>query len=313
MTRTYSFSRVLPVLAAGVLLGACAPGTESGWTPPAPPPSDPAVRAVLPSGSYLVEGALTLNNGPVTSVSGYVSFGAAGNGRECVSDVLLRDQTGDAVVSAVREVRSSGAATAYGVAEPVGEEPSVWKTIDDPSVPALQLMFVPALVNSDLSSGMETGWGHGNMCSIPMMDRFMRLDASAAPADAKEGSTLVFDVERTTAAIAATRGRWVRDFLAAVEPASLRDRMSRELSEMTTPSMTLLTKDTVIVITPTEDGFTVVQFRDGRAVVELRLTATTERPVQVVSAPDYFTNVADAIRSGDASTLDAVLEMASQP
>jgi hypothetical protein len=272
-------------LAALTLVGC----SSAPYAAPAAPAPDAAVAELLPTGAYTVTGQLTVKTGPAVRLEGFVDFGTAPDGTACEADSTVTDIRDDAAQSPVREVRevrrAGGPSWFQNRTDPAA--PGEWVDIADPAAPGVVLLFVPAIIASEYSPGMLEGAGTGNLCSIGTMARFMTVD----------GDRLVFDTERTEAAVAAVRGRWVEQFVDALGLRGSRgSRIARELEEVSTPSYATLIRDTTIVIERTaDDGFTLTQLRDGQPMVELRFAPAADRAVETVGGLTYFERIAEKV------------------
>jgi hypothetical protein len=282
-------------LAALTLVGC----SSTPYAAPEAPSPDAAVAAMLPTGAYTVSGQLTLKSGAATKLEGFVDFGTAPDGAACEADSTITDIRADATQSPIREVRemhTAGGPTWFqDRSDPAA--PGEWVDIADPAAPGVLLLFVPAIIASDYSPGMLEGAGTGNLCSIGTMARFMTVD----------GDQLVFDVDRTEAAVTAVRGRWVEQFVDALGLRGSRaSTIATKLAEISTPTYGTLIRDTTIVIERIEDeGFTLTQIREGTPMVELRFTRAEDRVVETVGGLTYFERVAAKVeKDGVESALE---------
>jgi len=277
-----------------LVLSACT--SVSTWTPPAPPTADAAVEAALPTGAYVVAGELRVKDSTSVRLDGFVDFGTAADGIECQSEYSLTTLQPNMPIRSVESRRALGGPTFYrDTTDPA--TPGEWFDTADPAAPLIPLLFIPAIVAADYSAGVLPGAGTGNLCSIPVMARFMTID----------GETLSFDAQRTKETAAARTGLSVAQFLAAVgvEGAEY-DETAELLFELSAPDYTPLTTDTTVTIDTDATGkVTLTQFKNGKAILSLMLTPTNPRVVDSPGAPTYFEKLATEVK---AKGVDAVLE-----
>ena len=296
-TRSRTILYTITGIATIALIGC----TSTPYVAPEAPEPDSTVAEMLPTGTYTVSGQLTLNEVPEVKIEGFVDFGTAPDGAACEADSTITDIRTDATQSPIREVRevhtAGGPTWLQDRTDPTA--PGMWVDSADPGAPGVLLLFFPAMIASELSSGILEGAGTGNLCSIGTMARFMTLD----------GDRLAFDAERTAATSAASRGRWVGQFVGALGLRGSRaSTFATKLTEIATPSYGLLIQDTTIVIERTEgDGFTLTQIRksEGTPSVQLRFTRAEDRVVETVLGLTYFERVAaKGEKDGVESALD---------
>lgn len=257
------------------------------YTVPEAPAPDLAVAELLPTGPYLVSGQFANDGGAVLKIDGFVDFGAAPDGVDCESESTHTNFSADATQSSRREVHTAGGPTWYqDRSNPAA--PGEWYDIADPEAPiGMLLLFVPALIASQGGPGMFEGAGAGSLCSIGTMPRFMAVD----------GDQLVFDAERTVAAVAASYGRWVKQFVDASYSRIVAGKVARELAEMGIPSYAEMTRNTTIVIERTaDDGVTLTQIREGKPMLELRFTRTEDRAVKAIDGVTFFERLAADVK-----------------
>ena len=291
-TRSRTILYTITGIATIALIGC----TSTPYVAPEAPEPDSTVAEMLPTGTYTVSGQLTLNEVPEVTIEGFVDFGTAPDGAACEADSTITDIPTDATQSPIREVRevrevhtAGGPTWLQDRTDPTA--PGKWVDYADPGAPGVLLMFIPAII-------ADVG-GIGNLCSIGTMARFMTLD----------GDRLAFDAERTAATSAASRGRWVGQFVGALGLRGSRaSTFATKLTEIATPSYGLLIQDTTIVIERTEgDGFTLTQIRksEGTPSVQLRFTRAEDRVVETVGGLTYFERVAAKVeKDGVESALD---------
>jgi hypothetical protein len=283
------------------LLGACTSQGASSWVAPEPGVRDEAVAALLPQGAFTVSGGFYIGEELRTAIDGYVDFGVSVDGTDCVSDYTLTDERDiDDPSSSVRGVRNAAGPVWYrevmgsvaedGTSELSFSGNSPWLDGSDPSAAPLPLLFVPALVAADFSPGISEGAGVGTLCSIPVMPRFMSVDADR----------LVFDPDRVTAASTAGRARWVQKFVDATglqEPK--RTEAIETLLEMSITTWETSITGTSITITESADGVVeITQTKDGtNGIVRLSFAPTQPRDVPAVVAKTFFDKVSEEIEA----------------
>ena len=292
-------------LLAAVLTALTLAGCSGNAYPYAQAPEpDPAVAAMLPTGSYNVSGRLTLGKFPDNTIEGFVDFGTTPDGTECESDsTLTRGYEEDGFKYSWREISTAGGQTWIQVREENSSTTGEWLDSDDPLGTTLPfLLFVPALVTSEGGPGMFEGAGTGNLCSIGTMARFMSV----------EGDHLVFDYPRAKAVSAARHGQWVEKFIDAL---GLRGKDASELADTLLEDpwggYGALFNDSLITIERSSNGsFNITQLRKGIPLVELKFTPTADREVEVVQALTYFERVtAKAKKDGVESVVSHTLPM----
>jgi hypothetical protein len=283
------------------LLGACAPKGSSSWVAPEPGVRNEAVAAQLPQGAFTVSGGFYHGDDLRTAIEGYVDFGVSADGVDCVSDYTLTDERDiDDPSSSVRGVRNaagpvwyrevSGSVAEDGTSELSFSGNSPWFDGSDPSAPLLAMLFVPALVAADFSPGISEGAGVGTLCSIPVMPRFMSVDADR----------LVFDPDRVTATSTAGRARWVQKFIdaAGLQEPKRSDAIEKML-EMSITTWEMSITGTSVTITKGADGVVeITQTKDGTTgIVRLIFAPTQPRDVPAVAAKTFFDKVSEEIEA----------------
>ncbi len=262
------------ILAAAIALSACSSSndTPSTWSPAAPPERDTAVQAVLPTGSYLVEGSLTFDDGTTrTTIDGYVSFGADPDGVDCAAKFTTSELKNGSPV-AVETVRAPGGPSWHRYLD--GDDR--WRDTADWVAPVAMLAFWPAIVVSDGSIGVVPGGGENWLCAIPLMGRFASLDAATDTT-----ATLSLDAAKVQQTVEATHGRWIVAYVDAVGlDGEKRDRAAAALTELGLTSL-IFAERMVFTITRQADGTLQIEQRDtkGGSVVTLLFTPTAEREI----------------------------------
>jgi hypothetical protein len=282
-------TRAFILTAVAVSVSAC---STSVWEVAALPPVDSSVLDLLPEGSYTFTGGLTLSTGDrVTEIAGFVDFGTADDGAECESDYTISNTKAGAtdLVKKVRVVRTSERPSFY---QNVTDDarPGEWGDIADPSSPGILLLFVPAIIASELSHGAADNAGNGDLCSIGVMPRFMTT---------RDDGVLVFDTERTATVVEASRGRWAASFVDALAlEGRKRDETIERLLDISTPSFELMIQDSVVTILEDDKGgFTISQLKKGQPMVEFVFTPAAERVITPIDAPTYFEKVAKDVQA----------------
>jgi hypothetical protein len=118
------------------------------------------------------------------------------------------------------------------------------------------------------------GAGTGELCSIPLLPRFMTVGGDGR---------LLFDQPRAHATYAAGLDLWELMFVDAVGDAvGLTDRL-RTAAEVPAPSFEGLMRGASIKMIKTEEGFTLTLYKEderpGRILVEMVFVRTERRPM----------------------------------
>ena len=302
-------SRLLPSLLALSVLTACATPTAPAWEAPQPGARYEAVAALLPQGTFTVTGAWSKGDEPLTAIEGYVNFGSQLDGQDCSADYTLsdmrnpgklklsEDQTLD-IPSKVRVVHNAGGLTWYrdistassstwaGITD-VGV-PVIWADSSNPSAPVLPLMFIPAIIASDWNPGISEGAGTGELCSIPVMPRFMELD----------GEQLVFDKARAAATALTGRARWAQMFIdaAGLEGTERTETIEKLTAETASSWENIMEGQTIQIIEDDTGAVEIVQTREGSVgTVRLLFTPTEPRAVEQIVATSFFEDLRQEI------------------
>jgi hypothetical protein len=293
--------RSLSLLTATIAISACSATSISTWSAPLPPDADPAVAAVMPKGTYTVSGGLSIGGHLVYELNGFVDFGTAPDGTECEADYTVTDLKYSSDYTKVERTRSwhgvrvVGDPEWYADTSALGTDASrsnlEWKDANDASSAHRSFLFTPSIVASELSSGVFEGAGNGELCSIGVIPRFMRLD----------GEQLMFDAARVTATMAAKDGHYISQQLAAVGVRGGRyDELAEKLTELYGIGYDALLADRYLTLSDHSDGgFEIVQVWKGVPDVTLIFTPADDR---VVTAPDsatYFERLAEKAKRGD--------------
>jgi hypothetical protein len=169
-------------------------------------------------------------------------------------------------------------------------QPGEWGDIADPSTPGILLLFVPAIIASELSHGAADNAGNGDLCSIGVMPRFMTT---------RDDGVLVFDTERTATVVEASRGRWAASFIDAIAlEGRKRDETIERLLDISIPSFELMIQDSVVTIVKDDKGgFVISQLKNGQPMVEFVFTPAAERDITPIDAPTYFEKVAKDVQA----------------
>jgi hypothetical protein len=162
----------------------------------------------------------------------------------------------------------------------------------------LTMLFAPSIVASDFSPGILEGAGTGELCSIPVMPRFMNI----------EGDNLIFDKVKTKAAVLAARARWAEKFIDATGLTGKdRDKYIKLLLEVSESDYSTLTKEMSITISKNEkDQIEIKQTSDDSEgfMVVIRLTPTETRAVEQVNEITYFDDVSKEVKESGLSSLE---------
>ena len=177
-------------------------------------------------------------------------------------------------------------------------QPGRWYDSSSPMAPMLTMLFAPSIVASDFSPGILEGAGTGELCSIPVMPRFMNI----------EGDNLIFDKVKTKAAVLAARARWAEKFIDATGlTGEDRDKYIKLLLEVSESDYSTLTKEMSITISKNEkEQIEIKQTSDGSEgfMVVIRLTPTETRAVEQVNEITYFDDVSKEVKESGLSSLE---------
>ena len=267
----------LPLLGLSALLvSSCA----SEYEPASPPPRDLAVAALLPTGAYTVTGGQVDMPHPI-SIEGYVDFGTLEDGEDCESLYTLRipaENSGTEEPQVIEAVRAEGGLSWHrDVSDP--SAPGEWFDNGDPGRPIAVTLFIPAILAGDVNYGMRLGAGTGELCSIPLMPRFMTVGGDGR---------LLFDQPRAAATYAAGSDLWGMMFVDAVGDAvgltdRLRNEALRTAAEVPAPTWSSVLEGASIKMIETEEGFTLTLYKEdespGRVIVEMVFVRTERRPM----------------------------------
>jgi hypothetical protein len=181
---------------------------SSEYEPASPPPRNLDVAALLPAGAYTVTGGQVDMPNSI-SIEGYVDFGTLEDGEDCESLYTLRvpaESSGTGEQKVIEAVRAEGGLSRHrDVSAP--SAPGEWFDHGDPGRPMTVTLFIPAILAGDVNYGMRLGAGTGELCSIPMMPRFMTVGGDGR---------LLFDQPRATATYAPGNDLWGMMFVDAV-------------------------------------------------------------------------------------------------
>jgi hypothetical protein len=285
-----------------LLLTACSTPNASTWVTPLPADIDKSVAALLPVGSFEVSGEYRTSTGGKITLEGYVKYGSLADGKDCEADYTLNNLTKNTeetpnVASLVRVIHpKNGPAWYRNESNPT--QPGRWYDSSSPMAPMLTMIFAPSIVASDFSPGILEGAGTGELCSIPVMPRFMNI----------EGDNLIFDKVKTKAAVLAARARWAEKFIDATGLTGKdRDKYIKLLLEVSESDYSTLTKEMSITISKNEkDQIEIKQTSDESEgfMVLIRLTPTETRAVEQVNEITYFDDVSKEVKESGLSSLE---------
>ena len=285
-----------------LLLTACSTPNASTWVTPLPADIDKSVAALLPVGSFEVSGEYRTSTGSKITIEGYVNYGSLADGKDCEADYTLTNLTKNTeetpnIASLVHVIHpKNGPAWFRNESNPT--KPDRWHDSSSPYAPMLTMLFAPSIIASDFSPGILEGAGTGELCSIPVMPRFMNL----------EGDRLTFDKVKTNAALLAARARWVEKFIDATGLTGKdRDKYIKLLIELSLSEYPTLTKIMSITISKNENGqIEIEQTRDDSEgfMVVIRLTPTETRAVESVNGTTYFDDVRREVKESGLSSLE---------
>jgi hypothetical protein len=285
-----------------LLLTACSTPNASTWVTPLPADIDKSVAALLPVGSFEVSGEYRTATGSKITIEGYVNYGSLADGKDCEADYTLTNVTKNTeetpnIASLVHVIHpKNGPAWFRNESNPT--QPGRWYDSSSPMAPMLTMLFAPSIVASDFSPGILEGAGTGELCSIPVMPRFMNI----------EGDKLIFDKVKTKAAVLAARARWAEKFIDATGLTGKdRDKYIKLLIELSLSDYSTLTKEMSITISKNEkDQIEIKQTSDDSEgfMVVIRLTPTETRAVEPVNGTTYFDDVSKEVKESGLSSLE---------
>jgi hypothetical protein len=303
-------SLLLATLLAVTVLTGCTTPTVPVWEAPEPGARDENISALLPQGAFTVIGEWNKGDVPLTGLEGYVNFGSQPDGKDCSADYTLsdlnnpgklnisEDQTLE-IPSKVRVVHNAGGSTWYrdisslssdtfaGI--PDATKPVTWADSSNPAAPVLPMMFIPAIIAADWNPGISVGAGTGELCSIPIIPRFMKLD----------GERLVFDNVRANATALTGRAHWAQMFVDAtgLEGTERTETIEKIVSETSNTWDSLMEGHSVQIVKEANGVIEIVQTREGtEAYVLLRFTPTEPRTVEQITAQTYFEALGQEIK-----------------
>lgn len=283
-------------------LTACGSPTESTWVTPLPADIDKNVTEILPVGSFEVSGEYSTASGTKTTINGYVNYGSLADGKDCEANYMLTNVTKNteqtpSLATSVHVIHPKNG-PAWFRNESNATKPGRWYDSSSPMAPMLTMLFAPSIVASDFSPGILEGAGTGELCSLPVIPRFMNI----------EGDSLTFNEVKTKAAVFAARARWVEKFIDATGlTGSDRDKYIKLLLEISNGDYSKLTKGMSITITKNDNGqIEIKQLRDDTEgfMVIIRLTPTEIRSVEQINGIIYFDDVKKEVKESGLSSLE---------
>ena len=283
-------------------LTACGSPVASTWVTPLPADIDKNVTEILPVGSFEVSGEYIAPSGTKTTIKGYVNYGSLADGKDCEADYMLTNVTenteqNSSIATLVHVIHPKNG-PAWFRNESDANKPGRWYDSSSPMAPMITMLFAPSIVASDFSPGILEGAGTGELCSLPVIPRFMNL----------EGDRLTFNEVNTKAAVLAARARWVEKFIDATGlTGSERDKYIKLLLEISEGDYSTLTKGMSITINKNNnDQIEIKQLRDDTEgfMVVIRLTPTETRGVEQVNGVTYFDDVRKEVKESGLSSLE---------
>lgn len=283
-------------------LTACGSPTKSTWVTPLPADIDKNVTDILPVGSFEVSGEYGTPSGIKTTIKGYVNYGSLADGKDCEADYMLTNVTKNteqtpSIASSVHVIHPKNG-PAWFRNESNATIPGRWYDSSSPMAPMITMLFAPSIVASDFSPGILEGAGTGELCSLPVIPRFMNL----------AGDRLTFNEVKTKAAVLAARARWVEKFIDATGlTGSDRDKYINLLLELSLGSYSTLTKGMSITITKNDNGqIEIKQLREDTEgfMVVILLTPTETRRIEQVKGITYFDDVRKEVKESGLSSLE---------
>ena len=283
-------------------LTACGSPAASTWVTPLPADIDKNITEILPIGSFEVSGEYIAPSGSKTTINGYVNYGLLDDGKDCEADYMLTNVTENTeqtpnIATLVHVIHPKNG-PAWFRNESDSTKPGRWYDSSSPMAPMITMLFAPSIVASDFSPGILEGAGTGELCSLPVIPRFMNL----------EGDRLTFNEVKTKAAVLAARARWVEKFIDATGlTGSDREKYINLLIELSLGDYSNLTKGMSITITKKDNGqIEIKQLRDDTEgfMVVIRLTPTETRGVDKVNGVIYFDDVRKEVKESGLSSLE---------
>lgn len=253
-------------------------------------------------GSFEVSGEYRTSTGSKITLEGYVSYGSLSDGKDCEADYTLTNVTKNTeetpnIASLVHVIHpKNGPAWYRNESNPA--QSGRWYDSSSPMAPMLTMLFAPSIFASDFSPGILEGAGTGELCSIPLMPRFMNI----------EGDNLIFDKVKTKAAVLAARARWAEKFIDATGLTGKdRDKYIKLLLEVSESDYSTLTKGMSITISKNINGqIEIKELREDTEgfMVVIRLTPTETRTVEQVNEITYFDDVSKEVKESGLSSLE---------
>ena len=283
-------------------LTACGSPAASTWVTPLPADIDKNVTEILPVGSFEVSGEYIAPSGTKTTIKGYVNYGSLADGKDCEADYMLTNVTENteqtpSIATLVHVIHPKNG-PAWFRNESDANKPGRWYDSSSPMAPMITMLFAPSIVASDFSPGILEGAGTGELCSLPVIPRFMDL----------EGDRLTFNEVKTKAAALAARARWVEKFIDATGlTGSEREKYIKLLLEISEADYSTLTKGMSLTINKNDNGqIEIKQLRDDTEgfMVVIRLTPTETRGVEKVNGVNYFDDVRKEVKESGLSSLE---------
>lgn len=300
-------------ISALLLLTACS-GTST-WQAAEPEATNTAVAAMLPQGTFRVVGEWRDHESQiVSSIEGYVSFGAAPDGADCESEYTLtagqRGVEAEWLTTKQRWVRTAGG-PAWLRDESNPGSPGTWYDHLAPDAPSLP--FMPGWDISPNASLAVEGAGAGALCAIPVAARYMSpapLPEQATESLDNDVDELVYDQRRAAAIFVAGEERWWEKVVdAAGITGTRRDEALKKLTEGLWTVAYALSKRRV-VISRENDNIVMTEYTklgpcenciEGELVLRLTFTSTAPRPVERVVADTFFERVSAGLENSQKS------------
>jgi hypothetical protein len=289
----------IPVISLS-LLSACATPEISKWVTPEPGSIDQNVLKLLPVGSYEVSGEFRKEGKTFTALKGYVNFGTEADGSDCEADYTLSNLNSnldETLPSDVQTIHPLGGPAWYRDVTDK-DKPGSWSDISNPGSERIPWMFIPTIISDGLSAGVVEGAGTGEICSIPTIARFMKM----------EGNTLIFDMVRTQSTVNASIALWVERFIDSTGlTGGERDKYIKIFTGITNPSYSNLIQGVSLTISQTKNGEILIrQLREANENFEvfILLTPTNARVVEQINEEDYFEKVKDEVKNSRLSIIE---------
>lgn len=288
--------RLLVFLMLALGLTGCSDPTN--YKTPEPGGYDQSVGEILPRGSFEVSGGWVENGVKRTDLLGYVSFGEEIDGVECEADYIATMYQDGKSLTSSRVVKNKFGRLWF---KKEGEPGAKWLDNANPDAARANVFFWPAFVAGDISDGIKKGAGLGELCSISLLPRMMRLTN-------REGGvySLVFDEEKVKKTSLAGTTRWAEQYVNAygLKGADRADYISK-ITEMMLPTWEAGVSRLSIEIEKKDSGYIIRQLNQEREMLQFILKPVAKKEILSIDAEGYFDQLGD---NGKMGILDKVIK-----